>query len=238
MVMAPGQTSDQALEAAFADLQDAINSPEMADEAYWDESPTEAPRVAMAPPGLPGAPLSPYVQIESLARLAMVTRRHASFEALRKSLPAGEEIHQNAGGQWVRTVSRYVKGASRIVNGVLQHKIEYYDRYVALSLEQAQKHSRPEAELDFWNGFTWMRRGVKPEKDFATMLNNQATGATDTEWVDAGDAEQAVAQAITSRHLASLPPIPVTLTADAAEAVPAASPAARRGPGRPRKVEE
>lgn len=235
MLSSPPQSGDQALEEAFAALNDAVNDEV---EDTWNEPQTEAPRLAYAPPGLPGAPLSPYVQVEHLMRVAMSTRQHASFVALKAMLPVDQEIHQNEHGQWVRTVSQYVKGSRRIVNGVMEHEIEYVDRHVALSLAQAQKLAKPDYQIDFWNGFTWMRQGVKPEKDFSTILNNQARGDSTRSWVRASEAEQAVAQAITARHLSIQPPIPVTMTNDAPEVSPEASAAARRGPGRPRKVEE
>lgn len=228
--------SEQALEQAFADLQAAASGAPPEDpwavplsERRYDAS----GQVAQAPAGLPGVPQSPYVVVESAYRTAVSTQRHASFEALKRSLPAPHEIHQNARGEWVRTVSRYVKGASTIIDGVLHHQIEHYDRHVALSLTEARSLARPGFDIDFWNGFTWMRNGIKPELDFSTLQANQRTEQRKTEWVAAPASEQAAAQAAEMRRAAVVPAIPSITSEQAAEQAPAAP--ERRGPGRPLK---
>lgn len=228
-------SSEQALDAAFAELQASAAGQQAEPVDPW-ETPISERRfdsdgqVARAPDGLPGVPQSPYVVVEDAYRKALATSRHASFEGLKRSLKPPHEIHQNERGEWVRTVSRYVPGASTNIEGVLHHQIEFYDRHVALSLEEARRMARPGFDIDHWNGFTWMRNGVKPELDFSTIQANQRTQVARLDWVPAPASEQAAAQAARMRELAVVPAVPSMTSEEAAEVA-----TVRRGPGRPRK---
>ena len=88
-----------------------------------------------------------------------------SYEELAAMLPeeAGP-IEQDGQGNWVRYVP-VVVGQVRDERGVVYNEVEDTPRFVALDQEAARAASAAGRETDWWNGFTWFRRGYKPEKD-------------------------------------------------------------------------
>lgn len=96
-----------------------------------------------------------------------------SFERLRDELPEGETIRQRADGAWERPVV-VSTGESVIQDGVLQVVKRRVWRRVALSLKEARTLSGSVEEADFWAGWCWIRRGQKPERDWAVITATQA----------------------------------------------------------------
>lgn len=92
-------------------------------------------------------------------------RSAGTFEELQAALPeeAGT-IEQDGQGNWVRFVP-VVVGQVRDERGVVYNEVEDTPRFVALDQEIARAASAAGRETDWWNGFTWFRRGYKPEKD-------------------------------------------------------------------------
>lgn len=107
-----------------------------------------------------------------------------SYEALQASVrSAGEhgpanEVQFDPEGRAYRLVPT-TEGTQEREDGTLEYLIRPVRRYVALTLEDAQKRSinRDEhaarREWDHWNGWTWIRRGLKPERDLITLVQAQ-----------------------------------------------------------------
>lgn len=138
-------------------------------------------------------------------------RSAESFEDLRAALPAGvgNEIEPDGQGNWVRYVP-IVVGQVRDDKGVVYNQIEDTPRFVALDQEAARAASEAGRETDWWNGFTWFRRGYKPEKDMHTAPAD--TGRVRLERADA--ATQALMERDDLRKAANAPLVP---RADAAD---------------------
>ena len=54
-------------------------------------------------------------------------------------------------------------------DGQVVEDIKFTRRPVALSMDEARRASDGGVPTDFWNGFTWLRSGYSPERDFPTM---------------------------------------------------------------------
>lgn len=104
-----------------------------------------------------------------------------SYEAVQASVRgAGDrgpanEIQYDEAGRPYRLVPT-TEGTRENDDGSLEYLIRPVRRYVALSLKDAQQRSlsRDERlgrrEWDHWNGWTWIRRGLKPERDLITLV--------------------------------------------------------------------
>lgn len=134
------------------------------------------------------------------------TRTADSYEALKASLPeeAGT-IEPDGQGNWVRFVPVRV-GQERDQHGVVYDLVEDTPRFVALSQEMARAASADGRETDWWNGYTWMRRGYKPEKDPNTMAVSGAQRRVRRERADAET--QALVERDDLRKAAAAPLIP------------------------------
>jgi hypothetical protein len=105
---------------------------------------------------------------------------YASFEEMRA---AGADIERDAAtGDWYRVKARPT-GQSALADDGKTLMVEHVEdrRPVALTLAQAKA-----AQADFWDGFTWVLRGLKREKEYAANLGTQ--GGAPTKWVAAGPA--------------------------------------------------
>lgn len=93
-------------------------------------------------------------------------RAWPSFEDLAEALPGGSGcvIEPDGSGNWVRFVPRTMD-IETAPNGQRTALIEDVPRYVALSRGEAKARSAQGVETDYWDGFTWWRRGQKPERD-------------------------------------------------------------------------
>ena len=107
-----------------------------------------------------------------------------SYEAIQVSLaqagesgPANTVQHDEAGRPF-RLVP-VNEGTREREDGTLEYLVRPVRRYVALSLSDAQKKSlHPDERLgrrewDHWNGWTWIRRGLKPERDLITLVQQR-----------------------------------------------------------------
>jgi hypothetical protein len=112
------------------------------------------------------APQRPYARLEDRMGVA---QQYPSFEALAAALPGGpgNEIEQDETGMWVRYVPEH-RETGKDESGDVVNVIEDVPRFVALTQEAARAASASGQETDSWSGFTWLRRGYKPEKDLAT----------------------------------------------------------------------
>lgn len=112
-------------------------------------------------------PQRPYARLED--RMGQFTTGWLSFEALQAALAQapgeGNTIYQRPDGLWVREVWAHTGEQTYGKDGELEHVQESRERGVALSAQQARAASAGGFETDYWNGFTWLRRGRKPEKD-------------------------------------------------------------------------
>lgn len=116
---------------------------------------------------------------KEIATLAPRVRDANSFEALNERLGG---ILFERDGDWFRKVPMH-EGPSGVVmvNGELKQKVIWQERGVALSKQNAMESTRNAAiggrsdntgkplEFDWHDGWTWWRRGIKPEKDIQVM---------------------------------------------------------------------
>lgn len=136
------------------------------------------------------APQRPYALLED--HLASVTGGFRSVDDLKAALasaPAPEGLPKGAPNPNEVTTDRYgdlvryvvaTDGPDRYVNerGQIMDRVRFVPRYVALSQEQARAADTPDRPTDSWNGFTWLRGGYKPERDFPVMMQ-QSRGQAD-----------------------------------------------------------
>lgn len=101
----------------------------------------------------------------------------ASWEDLKAALAGvegeGNDIEQDESGDWVRYVPRTVEVITGR-DGTREALIEDQARYVALSRADARARSAGGTETDYFDGFTWWRRGQKPERDLFVAQQQQA----------------------------------------------------------------
>lgn len=153
-------------------------------------------------PTLDQKPQAAYVTAASVPSQYPATNTliWTSYERLQDQLPEGEEIRQRADGAWERPIVIHT-GESTVDAGVLKHFRRRVWRRVALSLAEARLLSGKGEETDFWNGWTWIRRGQKPERDWAVM---QAKNEPEDVFLeDAPPADQAVAAAVIAQQTAA-----------------------------------
>lgn len=97
-----------------------------------------------------------------------------SMEELMAALPEGEQLYKGEDGLPVRLVPKHT-GDSEYVDGALYHHVVDEVRHVALTVEAARGATAAGIKTDFFNGWTWMRGGLKAEKDFPAMYSQQQT---------------------------------------------------------------
>lgn len=134
---------------------------------------------------------------------------YASFEEMRA---AGADIKQNGRGDWVRVVDKPT-GNTALGDDGKTLMAEYVDeeRPVALTLAQAKA-----GPADFWDGFTWVRNGLKREREYGPNLGNNAARG---KWVAQGPAPVAP-QPSPAGALQPLPADADVVKADAPKAAP------------------
>lgn len=121
---------------------------------------------------------------------------------------AAHTLERNAAGEMVRWVSRHT-GETFMQDGRLVLRVEDYQRRVALDRQDAIRASASGVETDFFNGYTWMRYGYKPERDLVTLV---PAAEVRTRYEPASPADQAVAEAVAMRRQAQQTPVPVLPT--------------------------
>jgi hypothetical protein len=172
-------------------------------------------------------------------------------------------------GQYIRYVVDTREPTERYVSGgVVRERIKFVPRMVSLTLAGARAAVAAVTETsvykhcDFWNGFTWIRDGHIPERDFPTMAKRAAEGADGAELVfeqpvspnDEAVIRHQIAHIERTRPTLPIEDVPVAGTVTAAQSVPfpeatsavpdGDTPTAdfvpeppKRGPGRPPKTE-
>ena len=132
--------------------------------------------------GVVQAPRLGYAVLQEA--LSAVRPQWSSIEELKQSLlnaPKAQGLPEGAPnpnelfmhqGEMVRYVvdSReqrvpYVNDAGQVVEDVKFRRVA-----VSLTLEGSRRASDNGIETDFWNGFTWLRGGYSPERDFPSMM--------------------------------------------------------------------
>lgn len=146
-------------------------------QALIDAPPQAAPTRNINPDVHAGpAAQRPYAALED--NLAF-RGGYGSFEEMRA---AGADIERDGRtGDWYRTKAKPTGNTALASDGktlMIEHIEER--RPVALTMEQAKA-----AGADFWDGFTWVLRGMKREKEYAQNLGSAAAAST---WVAAGPA--------------------------------------------------
>lgn len=180
------------------------------------------------------APNRPYALIED--QLARTGNGWRSYDELKAALKGagdkpGNTLQVDEFGDHYRMVpDGNAEPERRMVNGRLELGRPLARRYVALTQQQAQAASQSGRETDFWNGGTWMRRGIKPELDVAVMLAqaNRPSSPEDIVWEDAPSSEQALHQAAAFQRQALLPAV---IEARPADEKPAPKAADSKGKG-------
>lgn len=121
----------------------------------------------------------PYALLED--HMARVTLGHHDVKALNASLasaPKPEGLPDGApnpnevkevNGELVRYVVSQAPREAVMKDGVPHERITFEMRRVAASQQAARAASENGTPTDFWNGFTWLRDGFKPERDFPSM---------------------------------------------------------------------
>jgi hypothetical protein len=145
---------------AFAELQEAMESPPPPHVRNINYDTHQGP-----------APQRPYARYED--QMGRISSGYASIEALQAALAAlpdadapGNQLSQDAAGDWIRKVPEHQGPDAWVIrDGAKHYEKRPRSRYVSLTAEGAKAASAAGRETDFFNGFTWMRRGVKPEKD-------------------------------------------------------------------------
>lgn len=133
------------------------------------------------------APQRPYALLED--RMAQVTLGHrdlASLKAALAGVPRPESLPDGApdpnevveeDGRLVRYVVSQAARDAFVRDGTVYERVQFEPRGVALSQEAARVASQEGAPTDYFNGFTWLRDGYKPEADFAVMAQQANAGA-------------------------------------------------------------
>jgi hypothetical protein len=168
------------------------------------------------------APQRPYALLED--HMAAVTTGHADIKALQASLasaPKPEGLPDGApnpnevkdeGGVLVRyVVSQQPREVFATDGGQLRERVRFERRAVAPSQQMARAASENGTPTDFWNGFTWLRDGYKPERDVPAMAQ---AAARDGEQGLVFDAPLAPTEAAQVRHEINRanvahPPVPI-----------------------------
>jgi hypothetical protein len=167
------------------------------------------------------APQRPFALLED--QMASVSGGYADLTALMASLknaprpqglpdgaPNPNEIKEDGSGGYYRVVVSQEPREYVTVDGALKERIRFTKRRVASTMVGARGASEAGTPTDFWNGFTWLRDGYKPERDFQMILQSQQAGA-DEELVfdaDASPTDTARLQHEMGRLAASRAPFP------------------------------
>lgn len=175
----------------------------------------------------------PYASVEHL--LARKVSGWKSFEelqaAVKRAYPDGglsSEIEQDENGGIFRWIQENT-GAPPVAgkNGQLMMPIRRVRRAVAMLQADARIASANGSPTDYFNGFTWVRNGVKQERDGATMsLVPGANPNVEYDYVPATEHDQLAYQAQINAMSVRQPilnaPVSVPDAAPKAEAKPAA----------------
>lgn len=167
------------------------------------------------------APNRPYALLED--HMASVTNGYRTVQDLKRALrgqpkpdglPAGAPDPNDVvekDGALVRYVVSSEPRERVVVAGVIKERLRFMKRNVALTMEGARAASQEGVPTDYWNGFTWLRDGFKPERDFPTMAKANALSADEPLVFDAdvSATDAAVLRHEVARMDAAHGPLPV-----------------------------
>ena len=108
-----------------------------------------------------------YRTVEDL-KAALATMPAPS--GLPEGAPNPNDVVEDRNGDLVRYVVSGDTQDQFIRDGEIRQRIRFVPRYVSLTLEGARAADSPERPTDYFNGFTWLRGGFKPERDFTTVM--------------------------------------------------------------------
>lgn len=167
------------------------------------------------------APNRPYALLED--QMASVVGGYRTMADLRRALrgqpklgflpdgaPNPNDVVEKDGAL-VRYVISSEPRERVLVDGVVKERLRFQKRNVALSMEAARTASQEGVPTDYWNGFTWLREGFKPELDFNAMTKAAQTSADEPLVFDAdvSPTDAAVLRHEVGRMDAAHPPLPV-----------------------------
>jgi hypothetical protein len=170
------------------------------------------------------APQRPYALLED--HMAAIVDGYRDLGALERalagqdrpdSLPDGAP-HPNEVKEEGGDLVRYVVGPGfrdqLVRDGRVVERVTFEKRYVSLTMAGARAADSPERPTDYWNGFTWLRGGFKPERDFPVMAHQaNQPGAQDLVFEIEADPSNA---AVLRHQIAAMdrgtPPLPVAHT--------------------------
>lgn len=130
------------------------------------------------------APQRPYALLED--HMASIVNGYRTVDDLKQAL-AGDKADvpdgwpdPNAiideGGMLFREVPSQDPHTFVVRDGEIQEDVIFERRAVSLSMQGARIGSENGTPTDYYNGFTWLRDGYKPEKDFPVMAQAAARG--------------------------------------------------------------
>lgn len=149
----------------------------------------------------------PYSQIESqMGR--MNVRGFRTMDELKAALPEGDELVERDGDYFRKVPYHIGPDGTYMKDGKLIIETHWALRPVALTKEGAKASTEAGVEADWFDGFTWWRRGVKPEKDMSVAAH-QAAQPFDVTYEDASPASAAAYQQLAVHQQAVKPVAPV-----------------------------
>jgi hypothetical protein len=181
------------------------------------------------------APQKPFARLEPLLARKRTGWRsfeemHAAVEAAYPEGSDGRKLEQNENGEAFRWVKGHTGERVASADGTLLLRA-YEERVpVAFNQQDARAASTSGVRTDYFNGWTWMKGGIKAERDVATMAAApDANPNRKVFYEPADEAEQmrhraAVAATASNLGLTPMPP-------PAADTAPTAKPAAKSGKG-------
>jgi hypothetical protein len=109
--------------------------------------------------------------------------RRTPYRTYAEVQQAGADIYQSADGTWWRDTVGNVLDVRDLPDGRRQAFRARVPRRVGLSLEECRASLEP---LDYWDTWTWIRNGRKPEGEYPENLGTAASA--DGEWEDVAPA--------------------------------------------------
>lgn len=140
-------------------------------------------------------PQRPYGRLED--QLARIVTGWQSYDQLLAALPAAQKakIAKGDDGALYRLVPEGTGVQVVGADGLLYDQVRKTRRAIALQQKIAKGQSAAGTPTDYWNGFTWLRNGFKPEQDFTDIVQSRAVEAEEIELVPASEQDQSLHRA-------------------------------------------
>lgn len=198
--------------------------------------------------------------------LASIRANAPEPKGLPEKCPNPNQIYRQDTGQIVRYVINSDETREHFVgvDGRVHERLRVTARLVSLTLEGARAAAQAGNKCDYWNGFTWVRDGYIPERDFPVMAQMASRGVDGGELVF-DQPVSATSEAQIRHHVSAMDRARPTIPYEEADTIPGQVTASasvpfptvddddstdegdpladadlvgavpRRGPGRPRK---